>query len=123
MPGCKVPDIGMNYGAAAEKVSGRARIAGLGRILLKNAGPSMAAMQMLHCTIRLNRLHSRSGGKQAGAMLMGFRTEFFSRPRPQEESKYRAALALLNAMSNADRADIGVKPADFPRLAREMALK
>jgi len=54
---------------------------------------------------------------------MGFRTEFFSRPRSQEEAKYRAALALLHSMSNADRSDIGIKPADFPRLAREMALK
>jgi hypothetical protein len=32
-------------------------------------------------------------------------------------------MAVLNAMSNADRADIGIKPADFPRLAREMARK
>ncbi len=54
---------------------------------------------------------------------MGFRTEFFSRPRSQDERKFRAAMAMLNAMSNADRADIGIKPADFPRLAREMALK
>ncbi|MET3790460.1 uncharacterized protein YjiS (DUF1127 family) [Aquamicrobium terrae] len=36
---------------------------------------------------------------------------------------YRAALALLNAMSKADRADIGIKPADFPRIAREMSLR
>jgi hypothetical protein len=34
---------------------------------------------------------------------------------------YRKALALLNAMSPADRADVGIKPADFPRIAREMA--
>lgn len=55
--------------------------------------------------------------------MMGFRTELFSRPRSQEETKYRAALALLHSMSNAERADIGIKPADFPRLAREMAVK
>ncbi|MBB6012582.1 hypothetical protein MIC97_00910 [Aquamicrobium sp. NLF2-7] len=54
---------------------------------------------------------------------MGFVTELFARPRPQEEVRYRTALALLNAMSNADRADIGIKPADFPRIAREMSLR
>ena len=54
---------------------------------------------------------------------MGFYTELFSRPRPREEVRYRAALALLNAMNNADRSDIGIKPADFPRIAREMAMK
>lgn len=54
---------------------------------------------------------------------MGFYTELFSRPRPQANARYRAALALLNAMTNADRADIGIKPADFPRIAREMAMR
>ncbi len=54
---------------------------------------------------------------------MGFYTELFSRPRPKEEGRHSAALALLNAMSNADRADIGIKPADFPRIAREMAMR
>jgi uncharacterized protein YjiS (DUF1127 family) len=54
---------------------------------------------------------------------MGFFTEFFSRPRPKYERNYRAALVMLHAMSAADRADIGIKPADFPRLAREMALR
>lgn len=54
---------------------------------------------------------------------MGFFTELFSRPRPREEARYRAALAVLHAMSNADRADINVRPADFPRIAREMAVR
>lgn len=54
---------------------------------------------------------------------MGFFTELFSRPRPREEARYRAALALLNAMNSAERSDIGIKPADFPRIAREMALR
>jgi hypothetical protein len=54
---------------------------------------------------------------------MGFLTELFSRPRPREDIRYRAALAVLNAMNNADRADINVKPADFPRIAREMSLR
>lgn len=53
---------------------------------------------------------------------MGFFTELFVRPRPRADRNYRAALALLNAMSPADRADIGIKPADFPRIAREMTL-
>ncbi|MBE7185328.1 MAG: hypothetical protein INR68_13095 [Methylobacterium mesophilicum] len=52
---------------------------------------------------------------------MGFMTEFFSRPRFKHEQRYRTALDLLVAMSNSDRADIGIKPADFPRIAREMA--
>ena len=52
---------------------------------------------------------------------MGFFTELFARPRPAEHQRYRAAKAVLEAMSNRDRADIGIKPADFPRLAREMA--
>ncbi|MDP3895362.1 MAG: hypothetical protein Q8Q62_01660 [Mesorhizobium sp.] len=54
---------------------------------------------------------------------MAFLTELFSRPRPKEVLRYRAALAILNAMNNADRADIGVKPADFPRIAREMSMR
>lgn len=52
---------------------------------------------------------------------MGFLTEFFARPRPFEDQRYRAAMALLQGMSNADRADIGIKPADFPRIARHVA--
>lgn len=52
---------------------------------------------------------------------MGFMTEFFSRPRYKHERRYRTALDMLVAMSNRDRADIGIKPADFPRIAREMA--
>lgn len=39
---------------------------------------------------------------------MGFLTEMFARPRPQEHLRYRAALALLHSMSNADRADTGI---------------
>jgi uncharacterized protein YjiS (DUF1127 family) len=54
---------------------------------------------------------------------MGFVTELFARPRPQEEVRYRTALAQLNAKSNSDRADIGIKPADFPRIAREMSMR
>lgn len=54
---------------------------------------------------------------------MGFFTELFARPRPREQHRYRAALAVLNALSEADRIDIGIKPADFPRVAREMTAR
>ncbi|ESY96884.1 hypothetical protein [Mesorhizobium sp. LNHC209A00] len=54
---------------------------------------------------------------------MGFFTEMFTRPRPHEHLRYRAALALLYSMSNAERVDIGIKPADFPRIAREMSIR
>jgi uncharacterized protein YjiS (DUF1127 family) len=54
---------------------------------------------------------------------MGFFTEMFARPRPREQDRYRAAFAILNAMSESDRFDIGIKPADFPRIAREMATR
>jgi uncharacterized protein YjiS (DUF1127 family) len=54
---------------------------------------------------------------------MGFFTEYLSRPRPREQARYRAALAVLNAMSNAERADINIRPADFPRIAREMSVR
>ncbi len=51
---------------------------------------------------------------------MGFFTEMFSRPRPEEIERFRNALVFLESMSPADRADIGIRPADFPRVAREM---
>lgn len=54
---------------------------------------------------------------------MGFFTELFARPRPEEVVRFRNALSVLESMSPADRADIGVKPADFPRIAREMAFR
>jgi hypothetical protein len=54
---------------------------------------------------------------------MGFQTELFSRPRPDAQAHYCAALALLHAMCKADRKDPGVRPADFPRLARELATR
>ena len=75
-------------------------------------------MRMLHCT--MNRIALTLGTwrivwKEA---VMAFLTEFFVRPRPQESLRYRAAFAVLQA--NGDRhADTVVKPADFPRIARE----
>ncbi|MDX8511324.1 hypothetical protein [Mesorhizobium captivum] len=68
-------------------------------------------------------LYARRVEDKLGAWDMGFFTEMFARPRPQEQQRYRSALALLNAMSSADRADIGIKPADFPRIAREMSIR
>jgi hypothetical protein len=75
----------------------------------------------LHNSCRIAML--QRGRIDQGADPMGFLTELFSRPRPREDMRYRAALAVLNAMNNADRADINVKPADFPRIAREMSLR
>jgi uncharacterized protein YjiS (DUF1127 family) len=81
----------------------------------------MTDMIMLHCTKRKIRVHSLVGG-QSGFCGMGFFTELFARPRPDSESaRLRRALCMLEAMSPSDCADIGVKPADFPRMAREMA--
>jgi hypothetical protein len=54
---------------------------------------------------------------------MGFLTEMFSRPRPQEQVRYSATLALLTAMSHAERSETVVKPADFPRVARAATLR
>jgi len=54
---------------------------------------------------------------------MGFQTELISRPRPSEQAHCSAALALLHAMCKADRNDPGVRPADFPRLVRELAAR
>ncbi len=51
---------------------------------------------------------------------MAFFTEMFARPRPEEVERYRNALVFLESMSPSDRADIGIRPADFPRIAREM---
>lgn len=54
---------------------------------------------------------------------MAFLTELFRRPRPEDEIRFRASLAFLESLSPADRADIGIKPADFPRIARQMAAR
>jgi hypothetical protein len=54
---------------------------------------------------------------------MGFQTELFSRPRPDAQAHYRAALALIHAMCKADRSELAVRQPDFPRLARELAAR
>lgn len=54
---------------------------------------------------------------------MGFLTELFARPRPREQDRFRAALAVLNATCETDRIDTGTRPADFPRICRETAAR
>ena len=81
-------------------------------------------MRMLHCNIAVICLSYVSSWRtMQEPNQMAYFTELFSRPRPAEQARYRAALAILDAMSNAERADIGIRPADFPRIARQMALR
>lgn len=54
---------------------------------------------------------------------MAFFTEFFARPRPKHEAKFRQAMDLLNGMSSRDLIDAGIRPADFPKIARQMSLR
>jgi uncharacterized protein YjiS (DUF1127 family) len=78
----------------------------------------VALQQFGHIPILLGKWEDEQETKP-----MGFLTELFARPRANETQRYRAALTMLEAMSNRDRADIGIKPADFPRIAREMAIR
>lgn len=52
---------------------------------------------------------------------MGFFTELFSRPRPRDIGRVRAALAIVESLSETGRTDTDVRPADFPRLQRRLA--
>lgn len=52
---------------------------------------------------------------------MSFLIDFATRSRHNKDSAYREAYAMLQGMSARDRADIGIKQADFARIAREMA--
>lgn len=70
----------------------------------------------------MNRLYAPRED-QLESLTMGFLTEMFSRPRPTEQARYRATLALINAMNNSDRRDATVRPVDFPRIARELAIR
>lgn len=54
---------------------------------------------------------------------MDFFTELFFRPRPRNDLRNRAALAILNAMNDKERREIGLPPPDFPRRPREFALR
>jgi hypothetical protein len=51
---------------------------------------------------------------------MGFFTELFSRPRPQDMGRIRASRALIDAIGGNTRIATGIRPADFPRMAREL---
>jgi hypothetical protein len=62
-------------------------------------------------------------GGQTRGLIMGFFTEMFSRPRPQEPVRTGVVLVLQYAMSHGERREITVKPADFPRIARAQALR
>ncbi|MET0170344.1 MAG: hypothetical protein ABW191_08220 [Aliihoeflea sp.] len=53
---------------------------------------------------------------------MGLFTEFFARPRPVQTEQQRGML-ILNMMNLAELSDLGIKPADFPNIARDMAAK
>lgn len=51
---------------------------------------------------------------------MAFFTELFARNRSPEIVRYRNAMAMLDAMSPVERPYVAaVRPADYPRLARE----
>lgn len=78
--------------------------------------------EMLHCTIVMNHLYVMREDQQE-SLTVGFLTEMFSRPRPKEQARYRAALAVVHAMNNADRTEFVIKPVDYPRIAREMAMR
>ena len=53
---------------------------------------------------------------------MGFSYRILRPAASEGRQKLPRSACVLNAMSPADRADIGIKPADFPRIAREMSL-
>lgn len=53
---------------------------------------------------------------------MGIFTELFARPRPFHADHQRGML-ILNMMNSAELSDLGIKPADFPNVARDMASK
>ncbi|MDF1599828.1 hypothetical protein PZ895_08560 [Mesorhizobium sp. YIM 152430] len=54
---------------------------------------------------------------------MGIFTELFAKPRPLRVSRQSRGMLILNAMDSAELSDIGIKPADFPQIARDMAAK
>ncbi|MGH6761805.1 MAG: hypothetical protein ACRECW_09515 [Phyllobacterium sp.] len=52
---------------------------------------------------------------------MRFLSRYIGRSPTPYAQGYRDAMTMLNGMSATDCADIGIKPADFSRIAREMA--
>jgi uncharacterized protein YjiS (DUF1127 family) len=54
---------------------------------------------------------------------MGIFTELFAKPRPLRINRQSRGMLILNAMDSTELSDIGIKPADFPHIARDMAAK
>lgn len=52
---------------------------------------------------------------------MAFYTELFVRPRPGDEPRRVARLAMVQSVSHGDRVQIAEPPADFPRCLRIFA--
>ena len=48
-------------------------------------------------------------------------TELFARPRPKHDGRFHQAGDVLGGTRFGDFADFGAKPADFPRIARQVA--
>jgi len=63
----------------------------------------------------------KAKGGDATETAAMFLTELFSRPTPSESRRFHDALRFLESLSPSDCFDIGIRPADFPRVAREMA--
>ena len=76
---------------------------------------------MLHCTNDRIALCYPDREDTIRRPAVGFFSRLFARPHPEEPERFRKALAVLEAMTPADRADIGIKPADFAQIAEEMA--
>jgi hypothetical protein len=76
---------------------------------------------MLHCTIVTNRLYTGNREDKRRCLTVAFFTELFSRPRPRDIGRIRAAMAIVELLSETGRTDTEVRPADFPRLPRRIA--
>ena len=83
----------------------------------------MGALQILHCTTALPDAIFRMGGSKLRRRSMGIFTEFFAKPRPLRAGRQSRGMLILNAMGSAELSDLGIKPADFPHIARDMASK
>jgi len=54
---------------------------------------------------------------------MGFLTEMFSRPRPGVIGRLPAGHAGVETAGPGRRIDFAIRPADFPRLARDNVMR
>jgi hypothetical protein len=80
-------------------------------------------MRLLHCKKSGECLSSLPNREESMGSAMDFFIELFSRPRPNNDPRNRGVLAILNAMSHRERREIRMPPPDFPRRARELALR